>query len=105
MTKAKTPRRATTGNSPRQPRRAASAFEAGSFSVLPKQPETRTSPTFVSKKPVYTKLPFSVTARGDLASLIDWLERFYKLQLLHQIRQLTIQVPAGADSTARRGQN
>jgi hypothetical protein len=83
----------------------ASGFEAGSFSVLPKQPETRTSPTFVNKKPVYTKLPFTVTARGDLASLVEWMEQFYKLRLLHQIRSLSITVPAGADANARRGQN
>ena len=73
--------------------------------MLPKQPETRTSPTFVNKKPVYTRLPFTVTAEGDLASLVDWLERFYKLRLLHQIRNLTVQLPAGADSNARRGSN
>src|SRR5438105_1764052 len=83
----------------------ASGFEAGNYSVLPKQPKTRTSPTFVNKKPVYTRLPFTVTAEGDLASLVDWLERFYKLRLLHQIRNLTVQLPAGADSNARRGSN
>jgi hypothetical protein len=83
----------------------ASGFEAGNFSVLPKAPETRTNPTFANKRPVYTKLPFTVTAKGDLASIVDWMERFYKLQLLHQIRNLTIQLPAGADSNARRGQN
>lgn len=83
----------------------ASGFEAGSISVLPKQPETRTSPAFANKKPIYTKLPFTVTAKGDLTSIIDWMERFYKLKLLHQIKNLTIQMPAGADSNARRGQN
>lgn len=83
----------------------ASGFDAGSFSVLPKQPETRTSPTFANKKAIYTKLPFTVTARGDLASIVDWLERFYKLRLLHQIRNLTITVPISADPNSRRGQN
>jgi hypothetical protein len=83
----------------------ASGFEAGSFSVLPKQPETRTNPTFANKKPIYTKLPFDVTAKGDLASIVDWMERFYKLSLLHQIRKITLQLPAGADANARRGAN
>lgn len=83
----------------------ASGFEAGSFSVLPKQPETRTSPAFANKKPIYTKLPFTVTAKGDLASIVDWMDRFYKMRLLHQIRNLTITVPVGSDSNARRGQN
>jgi hypothetical protein len=83
----------------------ASGFDAGSISVLPKQPETRTSPAFANKKPIYTKLPFTVTAKGDLASIVDWMERFYKLKLLHQIKNLTIQLPVGADSSARRGQN
>jgi hypothetical protein len=83
----------------------ASGFDAGSFSVLPKAPETRTSPTFTNKKPIYTRLPFMVTAKGDLASIVDWMDRFYKLPLLHQIRNLSIQLPAGSDSNARRGAN
>jgi hypothetical protein len=83
----------------------ASGFEPGNFSVLPKAPETRTSPTFANKRPIYTQLPFTVTAKGDLASIVDWMERFYKLPLLHQIRNLSIQLPAGSDSSARRGAN
>jgi hypothetical protein len=45
------------------------------------------------KEPVYTTIAFTVKARGELSSLITFLERFYRTGLLHQIKDLTIQRP------------
>lgn len=78
-------------------------FEAGGITVTPKPPESRTSPTFANKKPIYTRLLFTVNAKGDLASLVDWMERFYKMRLLHQIRNLTVNVPPGGLIAANPG--
>ena len=89
----------------RSRRCSARAGSSRATSACCRKPRTRTSPTFGNKKPIYTQLPFTVTAKGDLASIVDWIKRFYKLPLLHQIRNLSIQLPAGSDSSARRGAN
>lgn len=70
--------------------------------VIPKEPDRRTVPMFPNKKPVYTKLLFQVSARGDLASVVDWLEKFYKTKLLHQVRNLSL---AHAQRTEGRGRD
>ena len=45
------------------------------FSMLPKQPDTKHQPArFANKKPIYTRLLFTVKAKGDLASLVDWMD-------------------------------
>lgn len=75
----------------------ASGFDGGSFSIIPKPPESKSSPTLANKKPIYTRLLFTVTAKGDLAALIDFLDRFYRLRLLHQVRNLSIQRPLTPD--------
>jgi hypothetical protein len=76
----------------------ASGFDAGAFSIIPKAPDAKTTPQLANKKPIYTRLLFTVQAKGDLASLVDFLGRFYKLRLLHLIRNLTIQKPLGGES-------
>lgn len=76
----------------------ASGYDAGAFSIIPKPPDAKSSPQFATKKPIYTRLIFTVQAKGDLASFVDFLGRFYKLRLLHQIRNLTIQKPIGGES-------
>jgi len=69
-------------------------FEAGAFPIMAKEPDTKSSPQLPNKKAAYTKLDYVVNgARGDLATLVDFMERFYKLPLLHQIKTLTIQRP------------
>jgi len=45
---------------------------------------------YPSKKPIYTKLQYQIIAKGDMATLVDFMERFYKKPLLHQIREVTI---------------
>src|SRR5438270_7449278 len=69
-------------------------FESGNFPIQPKEPDTKSAPQLPNKKPAYTRLDYVVNgARGDLATLVDFMERFYKLPLLHQIKTLTVQKP------------
>jgi hypothetical protein len=78
----------------------ASGFDAGSITIVPKQPDAKSGPTLANKKPIYTRLEFAVQLKGDMLSLVDCMERFYKLRLLHQIRNLSIVRPP--DSAAAR---
>jgi hypothetical protein len=68
--------------------------------IIPKKPDAKNVPTLATKKPIYTRLLFTVQLKGDLASLVDFMDRFYKVRLLHQIRNLTIKKPLGADFRA-----
>jgi hypothetical protein len=71
-----------------------SGFAPGSFRVIPEQPDVNSSPKLPGKKePIYTSLPFSVQAHGDLASLVEALDHFYETSLLHRVKSLTIQRP------------
>jgi hypothetical protein len=65
------------------------------ITVVPKPVDTKTAPALpgAKKTPIYTPLQYSVQVRGDLASLVDWLERFYKLPLLHRIKTLNVVKP------------
>jgi hypothetical protein len=69
-------------------------FEAAAFPIQPKPVDTKSSPQLPGKKPVYTRLEYHIpNARCDLATLVDFMERFYKLPLLHQIKTMIIQKP------------
>jgi hypothetical protein len=78
-----------------------SGYDAGAITVIPKAPDAKTTPQLSNKKPIYMRLLFTVEAKGDLSSLVDFLERFYKLRLLHQIRNMTITKPL--DTASRSG--
>jgi hypothetical protein len=78
----------------------AAGYAAADVAIIPKKPDAKSAPQFATKKPIYTKLVFTVQLKGDLASLVDFMGRFYKLRLLHQIRNMTIQKPVGADLRA-----
>jgi hypothetical protein len=68
--------------------------ERTSPTVIPKPADTKTGPTLPGKKePIYTRLTFSVVAHGELADLVDFLERFYRTPLLHEIKKLDIHRP------------
>jgi hypothetical protein len=69
-----------------------SGFSADKRSVLPKQLENRSNIP-PSKRPPYTKLIFTVVAHGDLMSIVDFLDRFYRLPLLHRISNFRITRP------------
>jgi hypothetical protein len=69
-------------------------FAAGSFVVTPQPADTKTSPTLPGKKePIYIRLPFTVQARGELADLVELLERFYRTPLMHQVKSIAVQRP------------
>lgn len=71
-----------------------SGFASGAFQITPKAADTRSSPTIPAKKePIYTRLTFTVSARGDLGSFTESLQRFYRTPLLHQVKNLSIQRP------------
>jgi hypothetical protein len=58
------------------------------------KPNTSSSPLLPGKKPIYTKLTFTVEeARGNLGNVVNFLERFYHTGLLHQIKKLSVQRP------------
>jgi hypothetical protein len=46
---------------------------------------------------IYTRLEFALDLRGDLASLVAWMELFYQQRLLHQIKNLTVTRPINPD--------
>jgi len=79
-----------------------SGFEGSTVSVTPRPLETRTGLlTLPGKKdPAFTPMTFAVQAQGDatlpgpqLGDLVDFLERFYRTPLLHQIKSMTISRP------------
>jgi hypothetical protein len=69
-----------------------SQFPTDKTSVLPKALETHSNVP-PSKRPPYTKLIFTVVAHGDLMSIVDFLDRFYRLPLLHRISNFRITRP------------
>lgn len=69
-----------------------SGFDAGTFSITPKV-DNKSVPTLGKNKPVYTRLIYTLTAKGELAAVVDFMHRFYKVRLLHQIRNLTLRRP------------
>jgi hypothetical protein len=78
----------------------AAGYSPADYVIIPKKPDAKNSPQLANRKPIYTKLVFTVQLKGDLASLVDFMDRFYKVHLLHQIRNMTIQKPLGADIRA-----
>jgi hypothetical protein len=78
----------------------ASGYAAADVGINPKKPDAKSAPQLGTKKPIYTRLLFTVQLKGDLASLVDFMDRFYKVRLLHQIRNLTITKPLGGDFRA-----
>src|SRR5207244_733846 len=81
-----------------------------SIVVNDKKPENKSTPQFKNLKGVvtkgkdmsiYTRLEFNVDAKGNLASLTKWMEQFYKLQLLHQIKNLIVTRPINPPPTAK----
>jgi hypothetical protein len=78
-------------------------FAAGSFIVTPQPADTKTSPTLPGKKdPIYIRLPFAVQARGEVGDLVEFLERFYRTPLMHQVKSMTVQRPLTNTGTQQR---
>ena len=51
-----------------------------------------------AKKPAFTRLQFDVQAHGEEASLIEFLDHFYRTPLLHRIRTLTVNKPVASQT-------
>ncbi|HEX4591631.1 MAG TPA: hypothetical protein VH120_16965 [Gemmataceae bacterium] len=81
----------------------AAGFAAADVAIIPKKPDAKSAPQYATKKPIYTKLDFTVQLKGDTASLVDFMDRFYKVHLLHQIRNMTIQKPIRIETTTPGG--
>ncbi len=68
-------------------------------SVTTEQADRRTSPILRAKEPIYERLTFKVTGRATLKSVMDAMKEFYKTNLLHQVRNLTMTVAQQRGST------
>jgi hypothetical protein len=68
-------------------------FAAGAFSVTPRPPDSKSSPTLPGKKPIYTVLTFNVQAHAPVKKLVRALEDFYRTPLLHQIKKVSLIKP------------
>jgi len=71
-------------------------FEGSSYSVTPRPLETRTGLLTGpgKKESAFTALGFAVQIQeGELADLVDFMERFYRTPLLHEIKSMTISRP------------
>src|SRR6266481_1020144 len=75
-----------------------SGFEGNTTTVIPSRgADPKSNPTLPGKKePIYTRMNFTVAADGELADLVDFLERFYRTPLLHEIKRLDIRRPLTA---------
>src|SRR5262245_19572135 len=70
--------------------------------VTSEQPDVNTSPKVGAKKEaVYTLLPFTVTAKGNLRAVSRAMENFYHTPLLHRIKGLSIARPLTQQGTTR----
>lgn len=75
-------------------------FDPAAITIQPKPPDTKTGPVVAKgQPPVYTRLEFIVGLKGDLLSLVNFMEKFYKIQLLHKIRNLKVSRPSTARTT------
>lgn len=76
-------------------------FPAGSFKLVVAEPDAKTSPIIEGKKTAYTKLSYTVTARGELFYFVEFLQHFYEQPLLHMVKSINIQRPSDAKSQAK----
>jgi hypothetical protein len=67
-------------------------FAGDTIVVSPRTGDNRASPILRAKEPVYDRMSFSVTARGDLEAVLRSLKDFHQANLLHQVRDLTLSV-------------
>ncbi len=76
-------------------------FDAATITIQPKPPDTKSGPVVVKgQPPVYTRLEYIVVLKGELLNLVEFMEKFYKIPLLHKIRNLKMTRPTNA-ATAR----
>jgi hypothetical protein len=67
---------------------------ASTMKIVPQKPDTHSSPMLPGKKPMYTKLTFTVDgARGKLGNVVNLLDDFYHTGLLHEVKKLSVTRP------------
>jgi hypothetical protein len=85
-----------------------SGFNGASISITPRVVENTKpgqSRTAAARDPLFTRLAFSVTGRARLEAVTQALEEFYKTNLLHEVRNLSVQNrPAAAGARGRPGE-
>ena len=74
------------------------------YTLVPGQPDARPVPELAPKAPAYQRIVFVITMKPvGLDTLTDFLERYHKLGLLHQITKLKVKRPETQTAAARRG--
>jgi hypothetical protein len=85
-----------------------SGFNASSISITPRVVENTKpgqSRTATGRDALFTRLAFTVQGRARLEALTQALEEFYKTNLLHEVRTLSVQNrPAAAGARGRPGE-
>lgn len=66
-------------------------------------PVDRKSSVMINNKPVYVRLPFTIITRGNLESLVNFLDYFYNTPLLQQVTDISVQRPT--TNLPQQGQN
>jgi hypothetical protein len=80
----------------------ASGISSQAGSVTAKPVDAKNAPTLPGKGVIYTRLSYGIVARTDLKGLVRFLEGFYRANLLHQIRSLSITKPNNPGSGTQR---
>ena len=82
-----------------------SGFNPATINVTPRVVEAAKTPNqnraAAAREPVYTRLAFTVQGRARLEALTKALEDFYKTNLLHEVRNLSVQNRPGAAAAVR----
>lgn len=82
-----------------------SGFSGVSFIITPRPVDDKTAKVPSKKDPIYKRLTYEVQARGELAAIVDFLERFYRTGLLHEIKKIQIQRQSTATATTQQPAN
>lgn len=83
---------------------ADSGFAADAFTVRMREADSKGGPTLAGKKPIYTRLGFSVTGHGSLESIVKVQESFYRTPLLHQVKSFSIRRPLTVGPQSKPGE-
>jgi hypothetical protein len=80
-----------------------SGFNAATINITPRVVETRApgATRAAARDPLFTRLAFTVQGRARLEALTQALEDFYKTNLLHEVRNLSVQNRPGPTGGVR----
>ncbi|HZY87348.1 MAG TPA: hypothetical protein VFE78_21105 [Gemmataceae bacterium] len=83
-----------------------SGFNAATINITPRVVENRTpgqNRAAAAREPLFTRLAFTVQGRARLEAVEKALEELYKTNLLHEVRNLSVQNRPGPVGTLARG--